>query len=129
MINPPTVFIIDDDESVGLALQRMLRAAGYAASVWTDGNIFLAEHDTSLRGCVVTDLLMPGMSGLDLLSALTSGGCSRPVIVITASEELAVTAAACPDAPFKVLSKPVTRNELLDAVNEAILKDAVTRSA
>ena len=79
----PTVFVLDDDESFVRALDRLLRAEGFETRTWTSAKAFLAEHDPSLPGCLVTDLIMPEMSGLELQRQLLARvacapSCSSP---------------------------------------------------
>src|SRR4051812_9420389 len=83
MESTPTVFVLDDDESFVRALDRLLRAEGFATRTWTSVKSFLAEHDPSLPGCLVTDLIMPEMSGLELQRELLAQGCLRPILFIT----------------------------------------------
>jgi FixJ family two-component response regulator len=122
-----TVFIVDDDKAVGLALQRLLRAEGYSTQVWNSAKAFLCDHDPDAPGCLMTDLMMPGMSGLDLLRTLARNGCSRPIIFVTAGN-LAPGAVGMPAGEFRILSKPVDCADLLEAVREALEKDQGRRA-
>jgi FixJ family two-component response regulator len=122
-----TVFIVDDDKAVGLALQRLLRAEGYSTQVWSSAKAFLTDHDPDAPGCLVTDLMMPGMSGLDLLRTMARNGCSRPIIFVTAGN-LAPGAMGMPAGEFSILSKPVDCADLLEAVREALEKDEGRRA-
>jgi FixJ family two-component response regulator len=121
-----TVFIVDDDVSVGLALQRVLRAEGYSTQVWNSAKAFLRDHDPDAPGCLVTDLMMPGMSGLDLLRTLATAGCSRPIIIVTGGR-LTEGEMGIPAGAVSILSKPVDCVDLLDAVREALVKDEARR--
>jgi len=122
-----TVFIVDDDKSVGVALQRVLRAEGYSTQVWNSARAFLSDHDPDAPGCLVTDLMMPGMSGLELLRTLATNGCSRPTIFLTAGH-LTPDAMGMPAGAVTILSKPVDRVDLLEAVREALEKDEGRRA-
>jgi FixJ family two-component response regulator len=122
-----TVFIVDDDPSVGVALQRVLRAEGYSTRLWNSAKSFLTEHDPDAPGCLVTDFMMPGMSGVDLLRALTSSGCSRPIIFLTGGD-LTLSAIGIAAGTVSILSKPVDCVELLQAVRDALEKDQGRRA-
>jgi FixJ family two-component response regulator len=87
----PTIFILDDDESFVAALGRLLRGEGFHTRSWTSAVKFLAEHDTKAPGCLLTDLIMPEMSGLDLQRALRTAGCIRPIVFITGEGSMTTT--------------------------------------
>jgi len=123
----PTVFVLDDDESFVRALDRLLRAEGFATRTWTSVNTFLAEHDPSLPGCLVTDLIMPEMSGLELQRRLLAQGCLRPIVFITGRGDMTTTVEGMRRGAVSFLPKPVSRASLVQALREALEKDASTR--
>lgn len=84
----PTVFIVDDDASMLRALSRLLTLAGYAVEAFASAPEFLAWHQPSDRGCVLADLRMPHMSGLELQAALARSGNPLPVIFLTAHGDI-----------------------------------------
>jgi len=79
----PHAFVIDDEEMVRTSLSKLLRAIGIPSSVFASGEEFLTRYRGDERGCLIVDIRMPGMSGLDLLEALQDRGCALPAIVIT----------------------------------------------
>jgi two-component system response regulator FixJ len=121
------ISVVDDDLSVRRALERLLRAAGYAVSSHASGTDFLLSLETSLPECVVLDLHMPGLTGFDVVEALGAKAPSMPVVVLTADhnsrtcdEALGRGAAAC-------LRKPIDEALLLEMIAGA-LRQNVARS-
>ena len=129
MKSGPTVFILDDDEAFARALDRLLRAEGFATRTWTSVTTFLAEHDPDLPGCLVTDLLMPDMTGIELQRRLIVQGCFRPIVFITGAGDMSSAVEGMRMGAVSFLPKPVSRPALVEALREALAKDAVTRSA
>jgi len=123
-----TVFVLDDDEAVVAALGRMLQVSGYPVSTWTSAQEFLADHDPQTPGCLVADVRMPTMSGLELQRALAARGIARPIVFITAQGDIPTTVQAMKAGAVTFLPKPVQRLELLAAVAEAIARDAMQRA-
>jgi FixJ family two-component response regulator len=123
------VFLLDDDESVVRALARLLHAHGFTASGWTSAREFLAAHDPDVPGCLITDLIMPEMSGLELQRALAARGCLRPIVFITAMGDVPTTVEGMRAGAVSFLCKPVHTDALVAAVQEAIARDAVMRAA
>jgi FixJ family two-component response regulator len=123
----PTVFVLDDDESFVRALDRLLRAEGFATRTWTSANAFLGDHDPSLPGCLVTDLIMPEMSGLELQRKLLAQGCVRPIVFITGRGDMSTAVEGMRLGAVSFLPKPVSRAALVAALREALSKDADTR--
>jgi FixJ family two-component response regulator len=124
----PVVFLLDDEQAVVVALGRMLQASGFAIRTWTSATEFFAAHDPEVPGCLVTDLRMPGMSGLELQHALQARGIDRSIVFITAQGDIATTVQAMKAGAVTFLPKPVRRAELVAAVEEAIAKDAAVRA-
>lgn len=124
----PVVFLVDDEETVLVALSRMLQRAGYEVRAWTSPLEFLRDHDSSAAGCLVCDLVMPAMSGLELQQKLSSAPLPRPIIFITGQGDVRTTVQAMKAGAVTFLSKPVTRVELVAAVEEAARRDAAARA-
>jgi FixJ family two-component response regulator len=124
----PIVFLLDDEQAVVVALARMLQASGFEVRTWTSAAVFLHEHTADTPGCLVTDLRMPGMSGLELQRALLDRGIDRAIVFITGQGDIATTVRAMKAGAVSLLSKPVQRAELVAAVREAIQKDATARA-
>ena len=123
----PSVFLLDDQPSVLRALARMLQASGLAVRCWTSAAEFLATHDPDAPGCLVTELWMPEMSGLELQEALLERGRARAIVFITGQSDVTATVQAMKAGAVSILPKPVHRAELVAAVQEAILRDAEGR--
>jgi FixJ family two-component response regulator len=124
----PIVFLLDDDEAIGVALGRLLRANGFQTRIYTSALKFLETHDGDTPGCLVTDLRMPSMSGLELQSALLARGIERPIVFITGHGDISTTVQAMKAGAVTFLSKPLQRNDFLAAVREAIARDAEART-
>jgi len=129
MLEPhPIVFLLDDEEAVVAALGRMLQASGFSVRAWTSAAEFLDAHDTETPGCLVADVRMPGMSGLELQRTLQARGIDRPIVFVTGRADVQTTVQAMKAGAVTFLSKPVQRADLVAAVQEAFLKDAATRA-
>lgn len=124
----PTIFVVDDEESVVVALERFLRCAGFVVCGSTSAAEFLAKHDSATPGCLVTDMWMPGMNGLELNRALSERGICRPTVFITAEGDIPTTVQAMKAGAVTFLSKPIELKELLGAVHEAVARDAAQRA-
>jgi FixJ family two-component response regulator len=122
-----TVFLVDDDPGVLKALSRLLRAKGYEVRPFTSPREFLAQHDADVPGCAVLDLAMPGLDGLALQRALTSGGSHRPVIFITGRGDIPTSVRAMRAGAVDFLTKPVSDRDLLGAIVRAEVQDAEMR--
>src|SRR6187402_1651675 len=122
-----TVFILDDDESFLKAISRLLRIDGFNVRSWTSASAFLSEHDPHVPGCLLTDLLMPEMSGLELQRRLQALGSQRPVVFITGRGDMTVAVEGMRAGAVTFLSKPVNRVTLLEVVQEALARDADMR--
>ena len=124
---PPTVFLVDDDAAVRSALKRGLAASGFSVRAWASADAFLAEHDPELPGCLVADVAMPGMSGLELQSVLAARGCLRPIVFVTARGSIPMSVQAMRAGAVTFLSKPVRLADLVAAVREAFERDRRVR--
>jgi FixJ family two-component response regulator len=123
----PVIFLLDDENSIVVALSRMLQGEGFEIRTFTSAFDFLNSHDPEVPGCLVTDVLMPQMSGLQLQRALQSSGSDRPIVFITGQGDIPTTVQAMKAGAVSFLSKPVRRADLVAAVREATDKDLVSR--
>ena len=123
----PTVFVIDDDAAVRKAVSRLLRSAGIAVAVFASPGEFLAQYDPDMPGCLVLDLAMPDISGLQLQTTLAKKGCTLPIIFLTGHGDVSKSVQAMKHGAFDFFSKPVKEKDLLPAVRAAIERDAVAR--
>jgi FixJ family two-component response regulator len=125
----PTVHIVDDDVSSLTATSRLLRASGFPVKTFLSASDFLVQCDDDARGCVVTDLQMPGLNGLDLQSALALARNPLPLVFLTGHGDIASTVRAMRSGAEDFLEKRAAKEELLDAVRRALLRDAHAREA
>lgn len=115
-----TVFIVDDDASVRDALSLLLSLRGHACATFSSAEDFLAALQPGWRGCVVADIRMPGLSGLELQAALRERGVTLPVIVITAHGSVAAAREAFLADAVDFLEKPFDGEQLLQVVEQAL---------
>jgi two-component system response regulator FixJ len=118
-----TVFLVDDDASIRDALSLLISLKGLRASVFASAEDFLAVYNPSSRGCLLTDLKMQGMSGLDLQTVLQERGIQLPVVVLTAHGDVNTTRAALKNGAVDFLEKPVNDEILIDVLMNAIRID------
>jgi FixJ family two-component response regulator len=124
---PATVFIVDDDADVCRTLGRLLRTATYETRTFGSASDFLASHDPQSAGCIILDVVMPDVDGLELQAALAAAGCRRPIIFLTGNGSIPITVRAIRAGAINVLTKPVESRELFAAVEEALRIDAEER--
>lgn len=124
----PVVFLLDDEESVLTALSRVLEGDGLNVQAWTSAVRFLEEHDPDTPGCLVADVRMPEMSGLELQRALVSRGVARPIVFVTGIGDILSAVQAMKAGAVTFLAKPIRREALLPAVREALEKDVIDRA-
>ncbi len=129
METQPVVFLVDDEPSILDALSRLLRVEGFAVRTWNSGVKFLQEHQTEIPGCLVADVRMPGLDGLELQRALRNSGSERPIVFVTGQGDIPMTVKAMKAGAVSFLSKPVRGTEFVAAVREAISKDESIRAA
>jgi FixJ family two-component response regulator len=117
---PYTVAVVDDDPSIGRSIQRLLKAHGFAAVVFPSAEAFLDRDPDSCVACLVLDIHLPGMSGLELRRRLTAAGSILPVIFVTAIDDDAVKMAAIQLGCVAYLRKPFPAEDLIDLVRKAL---------
>jgi FixJ family two-component response regulator len=117
--NKKVVHLVDDDASMLTALSRLLELAGYAVQSFASAAAFLDQHRADHRGCIVTDLRMPGMSGLDLQMALARDGNPLPIIFVTGHGDIPTSVHAMRRGAEDFLTKPVRKADLLASVERA----------
>ncbi len=116
----PIVAVIDDDDSVRRALQRLLRSVGWAVASFASGKDFLDALPSNPIDCIILDLQMPGLSGLEVLTRLACMNSRTPVIILTGHDSVAAREQAGQAGAAKFLCKPVDDRELLDSIQQAI---------
>ncbi len=123
----PTVFVVDDYAPVRSAVSRLLRAAGFAVAAFASPEKFLAQYDPHTPGCLVLDLDMPAVHGLELQRILATKGSVLPIIFLTGHGDIPKSVQAMKRGASDFLTKPVNDKDLLAAVRVAIERDALAR--
>lgn len=124
----PIVRLVDDDASFLKAMARLLRASGFEVNTFSSAAEFLAHPDTDVPGCVLADLQMPGLSGLDLQEALAKFGHPLPVVFLSGHGDIPTTVQAMRSGAEDFLTKNAPKEKLLDAVKRALARDASERA-
>ena len=114
-----TVFVVDDDASIRDSLALMLGLAGYATKLFADAETFLAAFEKNWSGCVLADLRLPGMSGLDLQNQVRDRGSAIPFVIITAHGDVQAARAAFLGRAVDFIEKPFDDTQLRHAINTA----------
>jgi RNA polymerase sigma factor (sigma-70 family) len=125
----PTVFLVDDDPSVLRALARLMRSAGYAVQTFASPKEFLEHRAESGPGCIVVDLCMPEMSGLELQDVVARSREPLPVIFLTGQGDIPTTVQAMKAGAMDFLTKPVDDRALLDVIARALAREIELRAA
>lgn len=120
MFNPPVIAVVDDDEAIRDALSDLLLAMGYSCHVFDRAEAFLAAHDPTRFGCLITDIRMPGISGLELLQHLKAAGSTMPVIVVTSVTDPLTRSRVLESGAHAYLTKPVNDDALLQSLKTAL---------
>jgi two-component system response regulator FixJ len=127
---PPSslVLVVDDDEAVRGSLKLLLKSAGLTARAYPSAAEFLAAHDDGQPGCLLLDVRMPGMSGLELQDELNRRGAIIPVIFITGHGDVPMAVEAMRRGAMDFLQKPFRDEDLIDRVNRALARDRDNRA-
>jgi FixJ family two-component response regulator len=116
----PTVYVVEDDVSVRQSLENWLRAVGYRVVSFASAEAFLSAARDEMFGCLVLDVRLPGVDGLDVQSRLTAAGVDLPIIFITGHGDIPMSVRAMKAGAFEFLTKPFQDHELLQAIEQAI---------
>ena len=127
--SPPVIFVVDDDPSVRKSLTRVMTSAGYAVEAFASARDFLAREPLVGPCCVVLDVRMPGLTGLDLQETLASTGHRIPIVFITGHGDISMSVKAMKGGAVDFLTKPFDVENLLEAVQRAVVKDVEDLSA
>jgi two-component system, LuxR family, response regulator FixJ len=125
----PIVFIVDDDEAVRGSLRLLLKSVGLVPSPFSSARDFLDAYDAEQPGCLVLDVRMPQMSGLELQEELNRRGAVLPVIFITGHGDVPMAVETMQAGAFDFLQKPFRDQDLIDRIQRALEKDRATRAA
>jgi two-component system, LuxR family, response regulator DctR len=126
-MNEPRVHIVDDDAAIRDALCWLLRSRGVAARAWESGETFLASSPSAAIGCIVLDVRMEGISGIEVHDQLIALGSRTPVIFLTGHGDVALAVAALKKGAFDFVEKPFNDNELVDRILDAMRLDEALR--
>jgi len=124
---PATVFVVDDDEAVRGSLKLLLKTLSLPVQAYASAQEFLASFDPRRSGCLVLDIRMPGMSGLELQEELNTRGAMLPIIFITGHGDVPMAVEAMQRGAMDFLQKPFRDQDLLDRINKALEKDRAGR--
>jgi len=119
----PIVYVVDDHPSIRKCLDSLLSLAGYEVKTFSSPEEFLKNHGNAQEGCLVLDVLMPGLSGLQLQSLLTKHGFCLPIIFITGSADVPMSVKALKLGAVDFLQKPFDPNTLMETVERALIKN------
>lgn len=123
----PVVFVIDDDPAIRQALEGLMRSVGLRVETFGSAQEFLGSRRPDAPGCLVLDMRMPGLSGLDLQHRLAEGGFPIPIVFITGHGDIPMSVRAMKAGAVEFLTKPFRDQELLDAVGQGIERDRAAR--
>jgi two-component system response regulator FixJ len=124
----PIVFVVDDDEAVRNSLRLLLKSVGLAASTLPTAQEFLSTYRPNQPGCLVLDVRMPGMSGMELQQQLNIRGAVIPVIFISGHGDIPMAVEAMQQGAFDFLQKPFRDQDLIDRIQRALAKDQTNRA-
>ena len=119
----PTVFVVDDDPSICRSIERLIEPAGFKVMSFRSAAQFLTQGRPPTPACLVLDVRLPGLSGLDLQRELTNSGIQLPIIFITAHGDIPMTVRAMKGGAVEFLTKPFRAPQLLSAIRTALEKD------
>jgi two-component system response regulator FixJ len=125
----PVIMVVDDDSGVRNALRSLLKSVGLESALYGSAQEFLAAYQPAQPGCLVLDIRMPGMSGLELQQQLNLRGAVIPVIFMTGHGDIPMAVEAMQHGAFDFLQKPFRDQDLLDRIQRAIAKDAEQRQS
>src|ERR1044072_4497701 len=122
------VFVIDDDESIRESLRSLMRSVGLGVETFASAQEFLRSERPDVPACLILDVRMPGLSGLDLQRELADAGIHVPIIFITGHGDIPMSVRAMKAGAVEFLTKPFRDQDLLDAIQQALERDRLLRS-
>jgi FixJ family two-component response regulator len=125
----PVIYIVDDDDGMRRALTVLMTTVGYTPVAFDKPSEFLAKYHPTQPSCLVLDVRMPGMSGLEVQQQLNRSGSMLPVILISGHGDIPMAVQAMKDGAFDFLQKPFRDQDLLDRINGALKLDAKNRAS
>ena len=127
MTDAPVVSVVDDDEPVREALESLLRSVGLRVDTFASAQEFLLSRGSDVPGCLVLDVRLPGLSGLDLQLEMTRANIHTPIVFITGHGDIPMTVRAMKAGAVEFLTKPFREQDLLDAIQVALERDRLAR--
>jgi FixJ family two-component response regulator len=128
MTSAEIVYVVDDDESVRRGLSRLLRSAGLSVETFPSAQAFLSRDLPDRPACLVLDVRMPGLSGLDLQAALKQAGRPMPIVFISGQSDVPVSVRAMKEGALDFLQKPFDEDQLLSAIAGALARGRTARA-
>lgn len=125
--HPPAVHIVDDDQAIRHAMEMLLRSVDMPHNIFASSAEFLAHYSKACRGCLVLDIRMPGMGGLELQKKLGESGSTLPIIFITGFGDVPMAVEAIQKGALDFIEKPFRDQELLERIDKAMQTDAEQR--
>jgi FixJ family two-component response regulator len=126
-VDAPTVFVIDDDAAMRVAIEGLLKSAGLRSKAFGSAEEFLRNKRPDGPSCLVLDVSLPGVNGLDFQRQLADTGIQIPIIFVTGHGDIPMTVKAMKSGAVEFLTKPFLDQELLDAIHQALDRDCATR--
>lgn len=126
-MSEPAAHVVDDDDAIRDALTWLLRSRGVSSRTFDSGESFLAAFSDAMRGCVVLDVRMDGMSGVEVHDQLLARGCRMPVLFLTGHGDVPLAVAALKKGAFDFAEKPFNDNQLVNRIIEAMALDEARR--
>jgi FixJ family two-component response regulator len=127
MADDPVVYVVDDDQGVRNSLESLIRSVGLSVQTFASAQEFLGTKRKNAPGCLVLDVRLPGLSGLDLQSELARAEIQTPIVFITGHGDIPMSVRAMKAGAVEFLTKPFREEDLLDAIRQAIKRDQVLR--
>jgi len=123
----PVVYIVDDDAAVRAALDSLIRSVGFGVQTFASAHEFLRSKRPDAPGCLVLDVRLPGLSGLDLQRELTAADVHIPIVFVTGHGDIPMSVRAMKAGAVEFLTKPFREQDLLDAIQQALIRDSAFR--
>jgi FixJ family two-component response regulator len=123
------VHVVDDDDAVRKSLQMLFKTIDIDATAYESGDVFLEQFDDSVEGCILLDIRMPGMSGLEVQKQLHDRGNTMPIIFITGHGDVPMAVEAMQSGAFDFIQKPFRDQDLMDRVSQALSQSEQQREA
>lgn len=127
-MSTPLVHIVDDDAAIRDALAWLLQSRSIASCAWDSSEAFLADYQDNMSGCMILDIRMGGMTGIELFESLLTRGCTMPALFLTGHGDVPLAVKMLKRGAYDFIEKPFNDNELVDRVSEALKQDLSQRS-